>query len=47
MCIRDRANILQAQRDFFGAHSYQRVDRDPAEHFHTRWLGDGGEEKLP
>jgi 6-phosphogluconate dehydrogenase len=46
-CANGSANILQAQRDFFGAHSYQRVDRDPAEHFHTRWLGDGGEEKLP
>ena len=46
-CAKGSANILQAQRDFFGAHSYQRVDRDPAEHFHTRWLGDGGEEKLP
>jgi 6-phosphogluconate dehydrogenase len=45
-CANGSANILQAQRDFFGAHSYQRVDRDPTEHFHTRWLGDGGEEKL-
>ena len=46
-CANGSANILQAQRDFFGAHSYQRIDRDPAEHFHTRWLGDGVEEKLP
>ncbi len=46
-CADGSANILQAQRDFFGAHSYQRIDRDPAEHFHTRWLGDGFEEKLP
>ena len=46
-CANGSANILQAQRDFFGAHTYQRVDRDPTEHFHTRWLGDGGEEKLP
>jgi len=46
-CANGSANILQAQRDFFGAHSYQRVDRDPTEHFHTRWLGDGVEEKLP
>jgi 6-phosphogluconate dehydrogenase len=29
------ANLLQAQRDYFGAHSYQRTDR--AGHFHTRW----------
>jgi 6-phosphogluconate dehydrogenase len=40
------ANIIQAQRDYFGAHSYQRTDRDPAESFHTRWSGDGNEEKL-
>ena len=46
-CANGSANILQAQRDFFGAHSYQRIDRDPAEYFHTRWLGDGVEEKLP
>ncbi|HSG22716.1 MAG TPA: hypothetical protein VLA64_07115 [Azonexus sp.] len=46
-CANGSANILQAQRDFFGAHSYQRIDRDATEHFHTRWLGDGGEEKLP
>lgn len=46
-CANGSANILQAQRDFFGAHSYQRIDRDPAQRFHTRWLGDGGEELLP
>jgi len=46
-CANGSANILQAQRDFFGAHSYQRIDRDPTEYFHTRWLGDGVEEKLP
>lgn len=40
------ANIIQAQRDYFGAHTYQRTDRDPAETFHTRWTTDGSEEKL-
>lgn len=40
------ANIIQAQRDYFGAHTYQRTDRDPAESFHTRWSADGSEEKL-
>jgi 6-phosphogluconate dehydrogenase len=46
-CADGSANILQAQRDFFGAHGYQRVDRDPALHFHTHWSGDGSEEQLP
>jgi len=46
-CAHGSANIIQAQRDFFGAHTYQRTDRNEAEHFHTRWLGDGGEEQLP
>jgi 6-phosphogluconate dehydrogenase len=46
-CANGSANILQAQRDFFGAHGYQRVDRDPALHFHTHWSGDGSEEQLP
>jgi 6-phosphogluconate dehydrogenase len=41
------ANIIQAQRDFFGAHTYQRIDHEEAVHFHTRWLGDGGEEMRP
>lgn len=31
------ANLLQAQRDFFGAHTYQRIDKDPNEKFHTIW----------
>jgi 6-phosphogluconate dehydrogenase len=43
-CAYGSANIIQAQRDFFGAHTYQRIDSDEANHFHTRWLGDGGEE---
>jgi len=46
-CASGSANILQAQRDFFGAHTYQRIDRDGSENFHTRWLGDGVEEQLP
>ena len=41
------ANILQALRDCFGAHGYQRIDQDVTAYFHTRWLGDGVEEKLP
>ena len=32
------ANLLQAQRDYFGAHSYERVDRSVGEFFHTDWL---------
>ncbi len=31
------ANLLQAQRDYFGAHTYQRIDADPKEYFHTVW----------
>jgi 6-phosphogluconate dehydrogenase len=40
------ARLLQAQRDYFGAHSYQRVDRDPDTRWHTRWSGDLGEEAV-
>ena len=36
------ANLLQAQRDYFGAHSYERVDRPRGEFFHTNWTGRGG-----
>jgi 6-phosphogluconate dehydrogenase len=36
------ANLLQAQRDYFGAHTYERVDRPRGEHFHTNWSGRGG-----
>ena len=46
-CARGSANIIQAQRDFFGAHAYQRIDRDETTRFHTRWMGDGVEEPLP
>ena len=37
------ANLLQAQRDYFGAHTYQRVDKPRGEYFHTNWTGRGGE----
>ncbi len=40
------ANLLQAQRDYFGAHSYQRVDREPDARWHTRWTGDLSEERV-
>jgi 6-phosphogluconate dehydrogenase len=36
-CARLPANLLQAQRDFFGAHTYERVDRPRGEFFHTEW----------
>lgn len=36
------ANLLQAQRDYFGAHTYERVDRARGEFFHTDWTGSGG-----
>jgi 6-phosphogluconate dehydrogenase len=36
------ANLIQAQRDYFGAHTYQRVDRSREEFFHTDWTGHGG-----
>lgn len=36
------ANLLQAQRDFFGAHTYERVDRERGTFFHTNWTGKGG-----
>jgi len=36
------ANLLQAQRDYFGAHTYERTDRPRGEFFHTNWTGEGG-----
>jgi len=36
------ANLLQAQRDYFGAHTYERTDRPRGEFFHTNWTGKGG-----
>ena len=37
------ANLLQAQRDFFGAHQYERVDQARGAFFHTNWTGRGGD----
>lgn len=37
------ANVLQAQRDYFGAHTYERVDKPRGEFFHTNWTGHGGD----
>lgn len=37
------ANLLQAQRDYFGAHMYERIDRARGEWFHTNWTGSGGD----
>jgi len=37
------ANMIQAQRDYFGAHTYERVDKPRGEHFHTDWIGSGGD----
>jgi len=42
-CERLPANLLQAQRDYFGAHTYERVDRPRGQYFHTNWTGRGGE----
>ncbi|GHA51782.1 decarboxylating NADP(+)-dependent phosphogluconate dehydrogenase [Photobacterium aphoticum] len=37
------ANMLQAQRDYFGAHTYERTDKPRGEFFHTNWTGKGGD----
>lgn len=37
------ANLIQAQRDYFGAHTYERIDRERGEWFHTDWTGHGGD----
>ena len=42
-CGRLPANLLQAQRDYFGAHTYERTDRPRGEFFHTNWTGRGGD----
>ena len=42
-CKRLPANLLQAQRDFFGAHTYERTDCPRGEFFHTNWTGHGGD----
>ena len=41
-CERLPANLLQAQRDYFGAHTYERIDKERGEFFHTNWTGHGG-----
>jgi 6-phosphogluconate dehydrogenase len=41
-CNRLPANLLQAQRDYFGAHTYERIDRPRGEFFHFNWTGEGG-----
>ena len=41
-CERLPANLLQAQRDYFGAHTYERIDKPRGEWFHTNWTGRGG-----
>jgi 6-phosphogluconate dehydrogenase len=41
-CPRLPANLLQAQRDYFGAHTYERIDRPRGQFFHTNWTGRGG-----
>ncbi len=41
-CDRLPANLLQAQRDYFGAHTYERLDCERGEFFHTNWTGKGG-----
>ena len=42
-CERLPANLLQAQRDYFGAHTYERTDQPRGQFFHTNWTGRGGE----
>jgi 6-phosphogluconate dehydrogenase len=37
------ANLLQAQRDYFGAHTYERIDKPRGQFFHTNWTGQGGQ----
>ncbi|MBE6969723.1 MAG: decarboxylating NADP(+)-dependent phosphogluconate dehydrogenase, partial [Ruminococcaceae bacterium] len=41
-CGRLPANLLQAQRDYFGAHTYERVDQPRGQFYHTNWTGHGG-----
>lgn len=42
-CEQLPANLLQAQRDYFGAHTYERIDKPRGEFFHTNWTGEGGD----
>lgn len=41
-CERLPANLLQAQRDYFGAHTYERIDKPRGKYYHTNWTGEGG-----
>jgi len=41
-CARLPANLLQAQRDYFGAHTYERTDKPRGQFFHSNWTGQGG-----
>ena len=41
-CARLPANLIQAQRDYFGAHTYERTDHPRGHFFHTNWTGQGG-----
>ena len=36
------ANLLQGLRDYFGAHTYERIDKPRGQYFHTNWTGTGG-----
>lgn len=40
--LNSAANLIQAQRDYFGAHTYERTDRERGHFFHTNWTGEGG-----
>lgn len=42
-CDRLPANLLQAQRDYFGAHTYERLDTPRGQFFHTNWTGEGND----
>lgn len=41
--LHSAANMIQAQRDYFGAHTYERTDRPRGHFFHTNWTGEGGD----
>ncbi|HOU21050.1 MAG TPA: NADP-dependent phosphogluconate dehydrogenase, partial [Kiritimatiellia bacterium] len=41
-CARLPANLLQAQRDYFGAHTFERIDQPRGQFFHVNWTGQGG-----
>ena len=43
IALRLPANLLQAQRDYFGAHTYERIDQPRGAFFHTNWTGTGGD----